>query len=315
MAISIIYDGFFNDSTLVKVRVIDGNEGDSVFVYDEDSMELLGSSILEFEDVDISVDPLNCRRIISFVGSFGQGTAGGVDVTVSNNTLTGWETPEPVNEESVPVEIGLYNPGALNPITARYNSLLVNDIPSLYKAAAIELLSEPIVFDTLVTYKVDPSTDDKIAIISVTGVKNTRGAYTVTIGGISGDSRTYTADGIYPVVVTDSEGRVSTKQININPASGYMPVAPSPPASSIKMYMMSADFGGGVYFARADARSTSPLEVSYDGGATYSNMNLGGSTSYGSLKSNIPPGSITITIRVIGNPTDFVTETIPVPYP
>lgn len=312
---AVIYDGFFTGSTLVKVRVQDITPGDQVLLYDEDSLIQLGSAVSTSEDIEIVVDPLSSRRIIAFVETGGSGTAGGVDVILSNNIYTGWKTPEPVDEESVPVEIGLYNPGALHPLTARYDPSLIDSIPQAYYAAAIGLISDPIVFDVSVIYRVDQTTDDNIAIVSISSVKNARGSFVSVIDGTTASSKTFSIDKTFDITITDSESRITTKTISVNPVTGYMPTPPAPTPSTIKMYLMSADFGQSGFFARGDARSTSPLEISYDGGTTYEDMASGGTTRYGSLRNGVPPGSITIVIRVKSNPSDFVSETIPVPYP
>lgn len=317
MAQAIIYDGFFVGSTTVKVRVPGVTPGTTIYLYDEDSLVLLGSQSTAIDDVEIAVSPLASNRIIAFTGSFGNGTAGGVAVMETDKYFTGWLIPEPVDAESVPEEIGLYNPGALHPVTARYDATLVNSIPAAYRAAAILLAAEPIVFDVKITYRVDSGSGDNVAIVEVTSVRNARGIYSTVIDGTTGMTKNIFDDKTFNIVVTDSESRSVTRSFTVNPVTGYMPVPPTPPASSIVMYMVSSFLAGGSgtgYIIRVDARSPDPLEVSYDGGTTYENLIHNG-TQNGGFKDGFAPGSRVVVIRVISDPGDFVSVTIPVPYP
>lgn len=311
---AIIYDGFIAGSTMVSVRVPGIAPGTTVYLYNEDSLTLLGSEVATSDDVYIEVTPLAVQRIIAFTGQFGDGTGGGVAVLPSSQIFTGWKVPAPVDEEAVPEGIGLFNPGSEHPLTARYDPLLKNSIPAAYRAAAIELISEPIVFDKTITYRVDEATGDPVAIVQVLAVRNARGAYTVTIDGTVATSKNIFVDKTFDIVVEDSESRTETRSVTVNPVTGYMPVAPAPTPSSIKMYMFSAFQSSNGYIVRADARSPDPLEISYDGGTTYQAMVHTG-TQNGSLKDGMLPGSCTVVVRVISDPGDFVTETIPVPYP
>ncbi len=311
---AVIYDGFFTGSTSVKVRVQGITIGQTVYVYDEDSLIELGSQVSTSEDIIVTVPPISSRRIIAFVVEPGMGTSSGVDVLLSSVEYSGWLTPVPVDEESVPVEIGLYNPGTQSPITARFDPFLLNNVPAAYRAAAILLISEPIVYDVITVYRVDQPTGDKIATVTVSGVKNARGGFTVVIDSTAGNSKVFNVDKTFNIVVTDSEGRVSTKSVTVNPVTGFMPVAPAPAATAITMFMMNSFYGQGQYVIRTDARCNSPLEVSHDAGATYVDMQNNGTTSYGHNKLGVPPVPTTIVIRVKSNPADTVTRTIPVPY-
>lgn len=314
MALAIIYDGFVMGSELVTVRAPGITPGDTVRLYDEDTHDLLGSQVATADDVEIVTSPLNSRRIIAFAGVFGMGTAGGVDVLETDKVYTGWETPEPVDEEAVPEDIGLYNPGAETPLTARYNRDLKNSVPVMYKAAAILLASEPILFDVKITYRVDEPTGDKIAIVQVTSIRNTRGIFSVTIDSTPGSSKTFNVDKTFNIVVTDAEGRTATRSETVNPVTGYMPVAPTPPASTIEMYLLNSYLAGGGYLVTAEARSANQLEISYDAGANYQNMIKTG-TRQGSNKDGFLSGTCDVVIRVVGTPGDFIAKTIPVPYP
>lgn len=311
--LAVIYDGFVKGSTLVTVRVPGVTVGNSIYLFDEDTLTQLGVAVAATDDVPITVTALTSQRIIAFNGAFGQKTAGGVAVLESSVQLTGWLTPEPVNEESVPEEIGLYNPGALHPLTARYDPELTNSIPLAYEAAAIKLISEPITFDTIVTYR-NISGVGNTAIVEVYGIKNARGTFTTIIDGTAANTKNIIVDKTFNIVVTDSQGRVATKSMTVNPVTGYMPVPPAPPASTIKMFIVSTPFYNGTNNLRVDAVAAGQMQVSWDGGSTYQDLSWNGHSMNAGGKNNVLPVPATVVLRMKDNPSDSVTVTINVPY-
>ena len=310
---AIIYDGFWKNSISVTVRVPGVVPGTLVLIYDEDNLQLLGQATAASEDILVPVVPISSRRIIAFTGEFGQGTAGGVDVIISFNGLTGWLTPEPVNAESVPEEIGLFNPGSEHPLTARYDPDLLNIIASKYYAASIALISEPIGFDTVITYRVNSGTSIKEAFVEVRNVKNARGSFTINIGGIVGANRTFTTDQTFNIVVTDSEGRILTRSITVNPATTYMPVAPTPPVSIISQSFVQTYRESDMNVLRAQAQCPDELEVQFRSDIGYEKMYQSSTNTWTASRKGIPPGLAVVTIRIKSSPTDYIVTELTVP--
>lgn len=315
----IIYGGFYLGSTEIEIYVKNIVGSWVIKVYNEDTAELLGQNSSSFEYMRVTVPALTAGRIIAFVDEFGEQTAGGVQVMDRQYALTGWLSPGPVDEESVPVDIGLFNPAIESPITAKYDPSIVNIIPELYRQKAIDFASDPMLFDVKITYLVDAGTNDKTAQVVVSNVVNFRGGFTVVIDGTVGSSKNFIVDKTFNIIVTDSEARTATKSVTVNPVTAYYPVPPTPPVSDIVEYKTSADFGTGVYFVRADARTSGTgmqMEVSFDGGTVWYDM-LGspGGTQQGYLLNNVLPTTTTIIMRIKANPSDFITRVIPVPYP
>lgn len=303
---AVIYDGFHKGSTLVTVRVQDINIGDVVYLYDEDSLTELGSTVSTSEDIEISVTALASGRIIAFVDEPGLNTAGGVAVLGYVDNLTGWLVPVPVDEESVPVDIGIFNPGLEPVITAKFDPSLINSVPIAYRAAAINLISEPLIFDLKVTYKIDPISEDPMAVVEIGVVRNARGSWTATIDGTLTNSKNIFIDDTFNVVVTDSEGRTATRSVTVAPVTGYIPAIPAAPASTIDQFWFNSFLTGHAgYILQSFIRPSALCELSIDGGATYGPVET---------KSNLTPGNYSVIVRVAADPGDFISRTIPVPY-
>lgn len=303
---AVIYDGFHKNSTLVKVRVQDINVGDVVYLYDEDSLTEIGSTVSTSDDIEIVVTALAAGRIIAFVDEPGLNTAGGVYVLDYVDGLTGWLVPVPVDEESVPEDIGLFSPGVESPVTARYDPNSVNSVPIAYRAAAIDLIAEPMIFDLRVEYKIDPILEDPKAVVSIGAVRNARGAWTAVIQGTTTNSKDIYTDATFNVVVTDSEARTATRSVTVAPVSGYVPAIPAAPVSTIEQFWFNSfftTFAG--YILQSFIRPEALCELSIDGGSTWGPVET---------KSNLAPGSYNVMVRLASDHADFISRTIPVPY-
>lgn len=111
MDVAIITEGFYAGSESVKV-MSDIGPGFVIQVYDDETKELLGTSILldSMSNVPVSPPLYLGQRIIAYIDSFGNATYGAVVVTASEEENTGWKVPETV--DGVPYDEYLNNGGA-----------------------------------------------------------------------------------------------------------------------------------------------------------------------------------------------------------
>lgn len=97
MSIAIITSGFTEGSSLVTVAA-DAATGTPVFIYDDETKDLIGSSEIESGSANVTVSPVLFagQRIIAYLTDFGKDTYGAVIVVESATEKTGWKEPETV---------------------------------------------------------------------------------------------------------------------------------------------------------------------------------------------------------------------------
>jgi hypothetical protein len=195
MTNAIIISGFYSGSTLVSVSA-DVLDGIQVFVYDDESKEVLGVGIISYGHVEIIVEPalFSGQRIIAYVGAFGKDTYGSVIVTDSIDKKTGWKTPEFVDEVAYSQYLengGNVLPDIYSPQECRNTS---RDVDAIEK-----LINTPISF----RLKQTESRAGNVQV-SVEDIENAFGGYMIKFdsdpeGTVS--SKSYLTNGSYKVKV------------------------------------------------------------------------------------------------------------------
>jgi hypothetical protein len=314
---AIIYDGFYMGSEVVEVLVNSSTVGATVFVYDEDSLDLLGSKVRSGSDIfSVPVAPLSSARIIAFVNEWGCDTYGGVEVLASREEPTGWLLPV-VDYQNTPTALGDYDETALVSQPMRYDASLRNRAARLYARQVLEYAQSPIYFRLNTVYSFGAGSVRQCTVF-VTGVFNAKSSYVVNINGpgvnVNAISATFTVNGNVTVTVTETGGptRVVSETINVSPTT--MPAPPDPVVSTIFMYfynsyLTSADG----YILQMIARCPSQVQFSQNG-STWIDGSLSGANEYSHVFGNVTPGIYTVYARVKSNPTDVISFTAKVPY-
>ena len=305
--LALIYDGFFDGSTAVKVRAQTSN-GTTILVYDEDSLVLLGTATISANRATVTVPALSTsQRIIAFVGAIGEKTYGGRTVLMSEVKTTGWRKPVSVlvGEDEVSVED--YEAENDVHVPAIYEPDLFNKIAEFPVDYLKDLAEEPITF----VLRIERNSEN--TVVTIEDLQGVNAGYLIKFDNDVANTtltKTYTSTGTFQVKVSDATNplRFKTKTYSVTIT------APPPPESEISNTSYTYEWAGALLGMTAFADSDVALEWKIDGVTVgvdgYIAMNFQGgrrwSNSYGTPGG---PGNYTVRIRVIGDPADEVVFT------
>lgn len=265
MALAIITSGFFAESTLVNVFA-DVVDGTAVFVYDDETKDLLGSSTIDDGASAVSVAPMLYagQRIIAFLVAFGRDTYGSIVVTESETEHTGWKTPTTVDGQPYQeyLEAGgaalpdLYEPASCRNFSRDQDSIdRAIDVPISFILRQIESQGGNV----------------QVVIENITGAIG--GYKTKFDGDAQGTSltKTYSANGNYQVKVwgvNQLEAQAVIKTYALT-----MPTASIDFGTTVVDLTYFADYGNntspGLRPLRVNVYSSVPVEVQIDGVHTW----------------------------------------------
>ncbi len=256
MALGLIYQGFEDGSTSVKVSAAQP-DGTTIVLCNEDDLSVLGTGTTTGGDCTVTLaTPLIVgQRIIAFVGE--ADIAAGREVLESGYLSTGWKRPTAITVGETEYTPEEYETETGNEVPDIYDPLCVNRVAELNFSNSAFTSQTPITF----TLTIDRSND---ALTTVT-VSDAAGAddflYKFDNDAAGTDPiKVYSADGTFQVQVIDAAdaAHYTTKVYSVDVT------APAPPVSEISnaSYVQSA----GVFpIIDIIADSTPALECKIDG--------------------------------------------------
>lgn len=254
--LALIYDGFLDGSTSVKVNA-EHADGTTIILCDEDDLTELGTGTLTNQDatITLAIALIEGQRIIAFVEAIGEKTAGGRAVLASGYISTGWKTPTTITVGETEYTLEEYEAETGNEIPLVYDPSCVNRVSELALTATTPS-ETPISF----LVKIDRDVTQTVVYVEdVLGVVDYLIQFDEDTAG-NDDSKIYTADGTYQVKVIDADnaGRYTTRIYTVD-------VTTAPPVSSEitnASYVQSA----GIYpIIELIADSDLALEAKVDG--------------------------------------------------
>lgn len=303
--LALIYDGFLDGSTAVKVNA-EHADGTTIILCDEDDLTQLGTGTLTNQDVTITlaIALVEGQRIIAFVGAIGEKTAGGRAVLASGYISTGWKTPITITVGETEYTPEEYETATGIEVPLIYDPFCVNRVSELALTATTPSES-PISFLVRIDRDV---TQTVVTVEDVLGVTEYLIQFDNDVAG-NDDSKIYTVDGTYQVTVSDANnaGRYTTRIYTID-------VTTAPPVSSEisnASYVQSA----GVYpIVELIADSTLALEAKIDGvHGTYLDMDFIGGKRWRLSTIYMPSaGTYIARVRVKSDTADAVSYTVTV---
>lgn len=263
--LAIITSGFVEGSGSVSVTA-DVVNGTTVLVYDDETKDLLGSSVTASGVSSVSVSPslYSGQRIIAYLSSFGKDTFGAVVVVESDNETTGWKSPRVVNGQ--PYEQWLEAGG--------------EHLPDVYDPSSCRNMSRDMdaigrVIDTPITFNLR-QIESQGGTVQVV-IEDVQGA----VGGFktkfdsdavgTSTSKVYSSNGAYQLKIwgiNETEADAVIKTYNLT-----MPTAIVEFGTSVVDLSYHADYGNttspGLRPVRAIVYSSVPVEVQIDGVHTW----------------------------------------------
>ncbi|WP_207507025.1 hypothetical protein [Telluribacter humicola] len=270
--LAIIESGFYDESQEVVIRA-DVADGTLTLLYDDITKAELGQQPILSGKAIISLStPLEeGQRLIAYLGDYGEKTYGAVNVVASHAQRTGWKVPDMV--DGVPYADYLSDGGA--PIASTYEPDACYNRAQAYESdieAALhqECLSFVVEIQNTVIATVPT------AIVVVKEVQHAPGGALYSFDGATAgntNSKSYTANGTFKVLVMDAEDSENAKEVEFEIA---LLSAPAPVNSSIKLLWFdpqpTAPDGPVVVLS---TYATQEVEFSVDGVSQFSNIPVG----------------------------------------
>ena len=303
MALGLIYQGFEDGSTSVKVSAAGQADGTDIILCNEDDLTVLGSGTTLSGDCTITLGTalIVGQRIIAFVGE--ADIAAGREVLESGYLSTGWKRPTTITVGETEYTPDEYETATGNEVPDVYDPLCVNRVAELNFLNSAFTSQTPITF----TLTIDRSNDAQTTVT----VADAAGADDFLYKFDTDDAdnnpiKVYDADGTFQVQVIDAadSGHYTTKVYAIDVT------APAPPLSEISnaSYVQSA----GVFpIIDVIADSTPALECKIDGVmGSYADMVFTGGKRWKYAGTPLPTtGTYNVRVRVKTDTPDEVQYT------